>query len=388
MSVDTIARPTLAARLLPIMAAVAIIFLVTGATLPALPLHIHDRLGFGPFVVGLVAAAQFAASLISRLWAGSFSDSSGPKTAVLTGLGMAALAGLLYLGSLLAIGNPVLSVAVLLVGRALMGGAESFVITGAQSWGLNLAGREESGKVIGWIGTAMYVALAGGAPIGSLLFGSFGFVAIGAATLVIPALTAAMMLPMSGVLPATRNPEALGKVLKAVTLPGIGLAFASLAYGAMTAFAVLYFTERGWQPAWFSFTAFAIALIVARLAFGGLPDRMGGAKAALLFVVVQAIGMALIWASPFALLGFVGAFVAGFGYAFVYPGLGREAVRRAPAGSQGLAMGIYTAFLDVALGILTPLLGLLAGAAGLGSIFLVSAGLALGTVVVALRLQG
>ncbi|MGX5832331.1 MFS transporter [Mesorhizobium sp. 43Arga] len=313
-------------------------------------------------------------------------DPAGDRRGLAAGL-VAALAGLLYLGSLLPIGNSVLSVAVLLVGRALMGGAESFVITGAQSWGLNLAGREESGKVIGWIGTAMYVALAAGAPVGSLLFGSLGFVAIGMATLVVPALTAAIVLPMPGVMPAAQNPGALGKVLMAVTLPGIGLAFASLAYGAMTAFAVLYFTEREWHPAWLSFTAFAGALILARLAFGSLPDRMGGANAALVFVVVQAIGMAMMWASPNALLGFVGAFIAGFGYAFVYPGLGREAVRRAPAESRGLAMGIYTAFLDVALGILTPLLGLVAGAAGLGSIFLVSAVLALGTVLVALRLQ-
>lgn len=164
MLAETTVQPQLAVRLLPIMTAVFVVFLITGATLPALPLHIHGRLEYGAFVVGLVAAAQFAASLISRPWAGSFSDNRGPKAAVLAGLAMAVVAGLFYLGSLVAVGSPLVSVIVLLLGRALMGGAESFVITGAQSWGLNLAGREESGKVIGWIGTAMYVALAAGAP--------------------------------------------------------------------------------------------------------------------------------------------------------------------------------------------------------------------------------
>jgi hypothetical protein len=52
------------------MLAVLVIFLITGAALPALPLHIHETLGLGTAVVGLVSGAQFAASLISRLAAG------------------------------------------------------------------------------------------------------------------------------------------------------------------------------------------------------------------------------------------------------------------------------------------------------------------------------
>jgi hypothetical protein len=48
------------------------------------------------------------------------------------------------------------------------------------------------------------------------------------------------------------------------------------------------------------------------------------------------------------------------------------AATRAPADSRGLAMGAYTAFLDVALGFGTPALGLIANVAGLGAV-LVSA---------------
>jgi predicted MFS family arabinose efflux permease len=40
-----------------------------------------------------------------------------------------------------------------------------------------------------------------------------------------------------------------------------------------------------------------------------------------------------------------------------------------PPQNRGLAMGAYTAFLDVALGFGTPALGLLADHAGLGSVF-------------------
>ena len=55
------------AALTPLMAAVFVVFLITGVALPTLPLHVHQRLGFGAFAVGLVAGAQFAASLVSRV---------------------------------------------------------------------------------------------------------------------------------------------------------------------------------------------------------------------------------------------------------------------------------------------------------------------------------
>ena len=81
-----------------------------------------------------------------------------------------------------------------------------------------------------------------------------------------------------------------------------------------------------------------------------------------------------------------GASLAGLGFALVYPGLGVEAVRRAPPQSRGLAMGAYTAFLDVALGFGSPALGLVAGWAGLGAVFLASALVVLSAAGVALHL--
>ena len=68
---ETVAAPRLAATLLPMMGVVFVAFLVIGAAMPVLPLHVQGGLGFGTFVVGLVAGSQFAASLISRPWAGN-----------------------------------------------------------------------------------------------------------------------------------------------------------------------------------------------------------------------------------------------------------------------------------------------------------------------------
>ena len=92
---EPVAAPQLAATLLPIMGVVFVAFLVIGMAMPVLPLHVHDGLGFGTFVVGLVAGSQFAASLISRPWAGNYSDSRGAKRGVMVGLLAAAASGLL-----------------------------------------------------------------------------------------------------------------------------------------------------------------------------------------------------------------------------------------------------------------------------------------------------
>ncbi|MEX3959422.1 arabinose transporter [Trinickia sp. EG282A] len=373
--------------LLSLMTCVFTVFLVTGAALPALPLHIHRNLGFGTFTVGLVSGAQFASSLISRLWSGAIADRRGPKFAVSTGLALAALAGLLYLLSLMFSGNPSLSVAILFMGRALLGGAESFIMTGSQSWCLALAGPGKVGKMIAWIGTSMFGALAAGAPLGSFLFEKFGFASIGLATSAGAVVTMLLISPVPDARTRSENGEIVGKVLKAVWLAGLGMAFPGLGYGIMTAFSVLLFVQRGWQPAWLSFTAFAAALMVARVFFGALPDRLGGARTAVVFVTIYSFGMALVWAAPAAWLAFAGTALAGFGYALIYPGFGMEAVARAPTNARGLAMGIYTAFIDLALGVFAPLLGLVAHVTGLGPIFLISAILALCALPIAMRLH-
>jgi MFS family permease len=127
-------------------------------------------------------------------------------------------------------------------------------------------------------------------------------------------------------------------------------------------------------------------VLAARFVFGHVPDRLGGAKVALICVLIEAAGLALIWLAPDRVLAAAGSALTGFGYSLVYPGLAVEAVRRAPPQSRGLAMGSYTVFLDVALGFGSPGLGLVASWVGLGSVFLAAMLTVLGTVIVAVRL--
>ena len=55
--------------------------------------------------------------------------------------------------------------------------------------------------------------------------------------------------------------------------------------------------------------------------------------------------MFVIWRASGVQAALAGVALTGLGYSPVYPGLGVEAVRLAPAESHGVAMGTYTAFL-------------------------------------------
>ena len=60
-----------------------------------------------------------------------------------------------------------------------------------------------------------------------------------------------------------------------------------LGFGAMIAFSSLLSAERGWNPVSIGFSAFAIALVAARLFLGHMPDELGGAKVALVCVLIE-----------------------------------------------------------------------------------------------------
>ena len=362
-----------AALLLPIMAVVFIAYLVIGLAMPVLPLHVHQGLGFDSFVVGLVAGSQFAASLFSRVWAGHHVDYKGSKHTVIAGLAAAVVSGLFYLLSLYFVTSPMTSVNFLLLGRAALGVAESFIMTGSLLWGVGLLGDSNAGKAMSWIGTALFAALAISAPLGTALYAGYGFLAVALAATVLPVVGLPLVSPLPATPPPPQKAGTFGKVAGVVWMPGVGLALSGIGFGATTTFVALVYAEHGWEGTWLAFTLLSVAFMIARAFLGHLPDKFGGARVALACVMLEGFGLALLWLATGPKLALLGVTLTGLGYSLVYPALGVEAIRRAPPEAHGLAMGTYTAFYDLTMGIGTPLLGSLANRAGLQAVFLISA---------------
>jgi MFS family permease len=163
---------------------------------------------------------------------------------VVVGLLAAAASGLLYLLSLCFGSAPLLSVAILLLGRALLGAAESFVITAAVSWGLALVDRRSTGKVIAWVGSAMFAAFAIGAPAGSALYAGYGFAAIAFATALAPLGTLLLVASLSAVAPVRHARFSFAEVVGAVWIPGLGSALGSVGFGSTLTPVLLTYPTR------------------------------------------------------------------------------------------------------------------------------------------------
>ena len=134
--------------------------------LAALPLQIHDVLGFGNLTVGITIGLQALVTLLTRQFAGGLCDRRGAKFGVMLGSGVSILASAIYLASAATSLGPAASLALLLAARVISGLAESLVMTGALAWGIGAVGAKNTGKVMVWVGIGLYTAIAAGAPIG------------------------------------------------------------------------------------------------------------------------------------------------------------------------------------------------------------------------------
>jgi len=369
--------------LLPFMATVFVALFATGMAIPVLPRHVHDTLGQGTVVVGFVMGSQYLASVFARAWAGGMADTRGPRLGALGGLGASCGVALLYLASVPFEASPTLALAWVLAGRLLTGVAESFVVIACMAWALARLGPAHAGKVIGWIGVAVFAGFGAAAPAGMALYGRFGFGGVASAILLVAAAGLAGTSFIAGVAPSQLPRLPFYRVLRDVKLPGLGLTLCSLGFAMITAFAVLLFAQQGWDGGALAVTSMGVGFIVGRLLFGHLPDQAGGARVALVVVLVEALGLALIWAAPLPAIAWLGAALTGAGYGLAFQGFGVEAVRRAPPQSRGSAMGAYVLFQDVAMGLAPPLGGVLAAAAGLDAVYLAAAVGALGAAAIA-----
>lgn len=365
----------------PLIAVVFFGFLAVGIPIAALSLQVHHSLGFSPLVVGVVIGLQSAATVLVRHQAGTVADQAGPRKAVLLGLPAAALSGVLYMASVALPLGPTASVLLIVAGRLLMGVGEALFITGSLSWGIARLGPARTGVVMSWQGIAMFVALGVGGPIGLWAQARFGFAAVGALTVAAPlvALLVAILLPAARGSGGVRVP--FYKVLGLIWQPGIVLGLATAPFASISAFVALDYHAQGWTGGGWSggvfssagaaIAAFGVGYVAVRAFFSGLPDRLGGAPVAVVSLIVEAVGQALLWLAPRPEIALAGACLTGAGFSLIFPAMGIEATRRVSAEQRGRAVGNFTAFFDLAIGLTGPVVGLAVAPLGFSGAFLI-----------------
>ena len=348
-------------------------YLNIGIPLAVLPGYVHNHLGYGTVIAGLVISVQYLATLLSRPYASRFIDTRGSKRAVMIGLAGCGLSGVFMLVSSWLTSMPAWSLASLLIGRLVLGSAESLVGSGSIGWGIGRVGAQNTAKVISWNGIASYGAIAIGAPLGVIMVGHLGMWSLGASIMALGALGVLLAWPKlaAPIVSGVRLPflHVLGRVLP----HGTGLALGSIGFGTIATFITLYYATNHWENAALCLSLFGASFISARLLFGNLINRIGGFRVAIACLSVETLGLLLLWLAPNPELALAGAALSGFGFSLVFPALGVEAVNLVPASSRGAAVGAYSLFIDLSLGITGPLVGAVAAGFGFASIFLFAA---------------
>ncbi|MDE1168985.1 MAG: MFS transporter [Pseudomonas sp.] len=348
-------------------------YLNIGIPLAVLPGFVHSQLGFGAVIAGLVISVQYLATLLSRPYASRVIDIQGSKKAVIIGMCGCGLSGVFMLAAALLQSTPMASLISLLLGRLVLGTAESLVGSASIGWGIGRVGAAHTAKVISWNGIASYGALAIGAPAGVLLVQHLGLWAMGVSILLLAALGIALAWNKTPapIVVGERMPfmHVLGRVLP----HGCGLALGGIGFGTIATFITLYYSTNHWENAALCLTVFGASFICARLLFGNLINRIGGFRVAIACLSVETLGLLFLWLAPSAELAMAGAALSGFGFSLVFPALGVEAVNLVPASSRGAAVGAYSLFIDLSLGITGPVAGAIAAGFGFSSIFLFAA---------------
>ena len=332
-------------RIISIVVFTCICYLSIGLPLAVLPGYIHYQLGYSTFIAGVVISLQYISTLLSRPHAGRYTDIWGPKKVVSLGIICCLLSGLFTLLAVLLQSAPPLAVAALLVGRIFLGVGESFTATGATLWGIKTVGAIHTSRVISWNGVATYVAMAVGAPLGVMLNGYFGI--SGFAAVVVLAAAVGLLYARTrqdvSVTAGIRAPFHV--VVRKIWPYGMGLALGTVGFG----------------------------VICIRLILGNTITRYGGVPVSLICFAIECLGLLIIWYASSAWIAGIGAFLTGSGFSLIFPALGVEAVKQVEEQNQGTALGTYSAFLDLALGLTGPLAGWVAGYYELETIYLLAA---------------
>ena len=327
-----------------------------GAVIPMLPVYLHVQAGASTLLTGLLIGMSSAFALVGRLLAGRVADRRGRRIALLVGMGFCAAAGVLYL--------PVFGLGVLAVGRLLHGLGEGFFVTAAVAWAVDVAPDNRRSQALGFLSSGIWGGVSIGPAIGQAL-GSMASVAL------FLTISSAVVMAIVFVMDEERHPhEHAGSrwFPPPVLWPGIILGLGNVTYAAMAGFLILLLRSRGHGTTW-AFSAFAVAVLFGRAAFGGLPDRMGPRRSLFAGYACLAVGLIAIAAVNNSALDMPAALLVGLGYSFPWPALASVVVGEVEVSERASALGALNAFYDLFVAASSAIAGAAAGRWGFAAPF-------------------
>lgn len=343
-------------------------FACVGVTLLALPLFVTGPVGSDEAGAGLAVGSFAITALVCRPFVGRWSDRVGRRPVMLAGALLCSL-GL----ALTAFAD---SLAVVVALRLLLGVAEAAFFVAGFALVADLAPPERMGEALSLNSLGLYLGLALGPLLGEALLGWRGYDAAWAGAAVL-ALLAAVLVVVLREPPLTAD-EGHGKLIHRPAIPlSLGFLASLVAVSAFLTFAALHARAVGMHDAGVALFVYGLVVVVCRVVFATLPDRLPSLPLAAASLVGLAAGLVVLatWQAPAGTV--VGAVVMAAGVAFVTPAFFAAIFATARPSERGAASGTASAFMDVGLGLGPVLLGLVARDRGIPAAFVAAAAVAL-----------
>lgn len=345
-------------------------FTAAGLAILVLPLYVTGPVGSSTAGAGLAFGAFAVSALVLRPVAGRLTDALGRRPLLMGGavLASACLLATAYTDSL-----------ALIVGlRLLSGVAEAAFFVASFAALADLAPPSRMGEALSYNSLGLYLGIAFGPVLGDLLVRTWGFAAAwhGAAVL---ALLATVVVMGVG---ETRTPRTAGDgptrfVHWPAIPPALGFLASIVAMGGFLAFVALHADDVGMARTGLPLTLYGLVVVVCRVAFARVPDRLPPLKLGAAALVAIASGLILIaaWPTPAGVIA--GAILLGLGVTFSTPAFFTAVFATARPTERGAAAGTASACIDVGLGGGPIMLGFIAHAGGIPLAFVVAAAVAL-----------
>ncbi len=344
-------------------------FTAAGVLLAITPLFVVGPLSSDKAGVGLAIGAFSVTTLLLRPLVGRWSDRFGRRPLLIGG---AALYAAVVLGHL------VVDDLVVLVGlRLLLGAAEAFFFVAGLAALADLAPPDRVGEALSLNSLALFLGIAVGPLLGQGLLRTGGFRAgwLGAAALAGLAAVLAARVPETRVRRDLEEPTPLFH--RAALGPGVVLLVGVAAMTGFLAFAVLHARQVGLDAWSLAPLVFGATVVLCRVVFRSLPDRVPTLPLAgtSLFALAAGLLVVAVVSTPAALL--LGTAMAAVGVAFLTPAVFAAVFTRIDPTQRGSAAASLSIFIDLGMGVGPMALGLVAARSGTSVAFAVAAAVAL-----------
>ncbi len=318
---------------------------------PTLPIYL-SRLGSKETEIGVLVGVFGISSLVFRAIVGRALLTISEKTLMITGGLLFALTSIAFLWA-----SPFWS---LFIVRIFQGIGFAFFYTAAMTLIANISPADYRGQSLSYFLLSLNISLALAPSFGMFLINHFNFDVLFLVCLALSvcSLFITHQLARREVVPLTDDFGRDGFLISWDAIPTSILGFLfQFIWGALIAFFPLHAVHHGVANPGFFFTTLAIMMISGRALGGKILDRYSRETIILPCLITASLSMGILAFSKTLPMFILVGVIWGIGHAFALPALVAYTLDRVNS-SRGLAMGTFTAAMDLGLALGPAIMGI------------------------------